>query len=251
VIEKKGTRFGFLDYNCVGPEETWANRVKPGCAYLHIVSAYEINQPCPGSTPNIFTFAEPHTLKAMVNDIIKLRPLCDVLVVKFHKGLGFVRAKIADYEQQISYAAIDAGADLILGEHAHMLKGIEEYKGKVIFHGLNHFTHCFQTFSKEKVQEARDWHKELYNSKTENLTGQDFVADADVFKTMIAKLTINNGKITGASYLPVWLNKQDQPEILKHDARGQVIFDYMDQITQEAGLNVKYEWEGDEIKIRW
>jgi len=40
------------------------------------------------------------------------------------------------YDQQVSYAAIDAGADLILGHHAHMLKGIENYRGKAIFHGL-------------------------------------------------------------------------------------------------------------------
>jgi len=33
--------------------------------------------------------------------------------------------KLAMYDQQVSYAAIDAGADLILGHHAHGLKGIE------------------------------------------------------------------------------------------------------------------------------
>jgi hypothetical protein len=251
VIERKGTRIGFLDYNCVGPEETWANRVKPGCAYLHIVTAYEMNQPCPGSTPNIYTFAEPRTLRAMLDDIHKLRPMCDVLVVKFHKGVGFVQAKLADYEQQISYAAIDAGADLILGEHAHILKGIEAYQGKLIFHGLNHFTHCFQTFSKEKIQEARDWHKELYDLKSEPVAPKEFVANTDIFKTMIAKCIISDGKITKASYLPCLINKEDQPEILKHDQRGQQIFDYMETITREAGLNVRYEWEGDEIAIRW
>jgi poly-gamma-glutamate capsule biosynthesis protein CapA/YwtB (metallophosphatase superfamily) len=156
---------------------------------------------------------------------------------------------LADYEQQVSYAAIDAGADLILGEHAHILKGVEEYKGKVIFHGLNHFTHCFQTFPKEKIQEARDWHKELYNLKSEPVEAKEFVADPDIYKTMIAKITISDKKITRASYLPCLINKQDQPEILKNDEIGKQVFDYMEGITQEAGLNVKYEWEGDEILI--
>jgi len=32
------------------------------------------------------------------------------------------------YDHQVSYAAIDAGADLILGHHAQILKGVEQYK---------------------------------------------------------------------------------------------------------------------------
>jgi hypothetical protein len=38
IIERDGTRFGFLDYNCVGPKETWATATKPGCAYLNIMN---------------------------------------------------------------------------------------------------------------------------------------------------------------------------------------------------------------------
>jgi len=59
--------------------------------------------------------------------------------VHFHKGIGLVPIKLAMYEQIVSHAAIDAGADLILAEHAHILKGIERYKDKIIFHGLASF----------------------------------------------------------------------------------------------------------------
>jgi len=34
------------------------------------------------------------------------------------------------YDQQVSHAAIDAGADLIFGHHAHILKGMRNIKEK-------------------------------------------------------------------------------------------------------------------------
>jgi poly-gamma-glutamate capsule biosynthesis protein CapA/YwtB (metallophosphatase superfamily) len=144
IIERNGIRVGFLNYNCVGPKLTWANARKPGCAYVQIFTVYEMENPAPGEKPTgIFTVAEFDSLRMMTEDIRKLRPLCDVLAVKFHKGVGFVEAKIAQYEYQVSYAAIDAGADIVLAEHAHILKGIEMYRGKPIYHGMNHFAMSF------------------------------------------------------------------------------------------------------------
>jgi poly-gamma-glutamate synthesis protein (capsule biosynthesis protein) len=139
ILECKGTRIGFLSYNCVGPKVTWANPIKPGCAWVRIVTAYEMDHPTPGGNPTIYTFAEPDSLRAMSDDIHKLRALCDVVVVHFHKGIGMTQIKLAMYEQPVSYAAIDAGADLILADHTHILRGIEQYKGKTIFHGLGSF----------------------------------------------------------------------------------------------------------------
>ena len=73
IIERNGTRFGFLNYNCVGPKESWATPDKPGCAYVHIITYYELDHPTPGGMPTIYTFAEPKSLKAMEADIRKLK----------------------------------------------------------------------------------------------------------------------------------------------------------------------------------
>jgi hypothetical protein len=68
-------------------------------------------------------------------------------------------------------------------------------------------------------------------------------------KSLIAKFTVADGKVSRVSYLPVFINKQGQPEILKHDSRGQEVFDYMEKITRAAGLNAVYEWDGDEVVV--
>jgi hypothetical protein len=256
IIERGETRFGFLSYNCTGPRETYANPDKPGCAYVHIIDAYENTQPSPGHTPSVFTVAEPRSLRAMVDDVIKLRPLCDVLTVHFHKGVGYTPIKIAMYYQQVSYAAIDAGADLIVAEHAHILKGIEQYKGKTIYHGLANFTPGARpvpgapppvdTRPAWVLEQRKERNKELYNIDVK--PGREILPDAK--KTIIAKCTIDNGKITKVGYLPCITNNQGQLEILKKsDVRGQQVFRYMDKITKEADLNARYRWEGDEVVI--
>jgi hypothetical protein len=255
IIERNGTVFGFLNYNCVGPKMTWATPDKPGCAYIHVITHYELDHPTPGSNlAKVYTFAEPETMGAMVEDIRKLRPLCDVLVVAFHKGVGFTPIEIAWFEQQISYAAIDAGADLILGHHAHILKGNEFYKGKAIFHGLGNFVILMPPVHEDPVTWAfQQWDKRMedifrgYNKP--DIDDNDYPWHPETALTMIAKCSVDNGQITRVSYLPCLINKQGQPEILKNDERGQEVFNYVDRITREAKLNARYKWEGNEVVV--
>jgi hypothetical protein len=252
IIERKGTRFGFLSYNCTGPRETWASPVKPGCAYVKIITAYELDHPTPGGPPAVYTFAEPISLKEMTDDIQKLRLLCDVLIVHFHKGMGFVPIKLALYDQQVSYAAIDAGADLILAEHAHILKGIEQYKGKTIFHGLGNFVVGAPPSAQASVEERSPWLAQQRDRRLKEWFGVDTQGGRwhpEAKFTMIAKCTIDGGKISRTSYLPCIINNLEQPEVVKRD-RGQQVFDYVDKITRAAELNGRFEWEGDEVLIR-
>lgn len=46
-----------------------------------------------------------------------------------------------DTQKTLAHAAIDEGADLVLGHHPHVLQGIEKYKGKYIAYSLANF--CF------------------------------------------------------------------------------------------------------------
>lgn len=274
VIEREGTKFGFLAYNCSGPKGSWATKQKPGCAYIHAFASYEEGSPTIGGIPIVHTYAETESLEAMLEDVRRLRSLCDVLVVTFHKGIGYIPARIAEFEQQISYAAIDAGADLILGHHAHILKGIETYKGKAIFHGLGNFvTVCevehenffrYGSFIKlgkghpksqtETAEEQTRHTQELLKNH-----GGPFVFESggkesvfppkEINMSMIAKCTIENGEIIKVGYLPCLINEHGQPEILKNDERGKQVYEYVENISRAVGLNAQFKWEADEIVV--
>jgi len=248
IIERKGTRFGFLSYNCVGPKSSWATPDKPGCAYVHILNHCEMTD---FRRPKFYTFAEPDSLKEMITDIKSLRSRCDILSVALHKGVGHIPAEIAMYDQQVSYAAIDAGADFILGHHAHILKGIEQYKGKTIFHGLCNFVTVTRALHPE---EAPSHNLRMHAKRRLERMQLDpeypyYPFHPEAKKTIIAKCLIEDKKISRVSYLPCLIDKQGRPEILRHDERGQQIYDYMEKITRNADLNARYKWDGDEVLI--
>ena len=139
IVARGGLRFGVLSYNCVGPRESWASASKGGCAYLHVLTHYEAEGATPGGPPVTYSFATPASLDAMQADIQRARGEVDVLTVAFHKGVVHTPAHLAMYERPVSKAAIEAGADIVVGHHAHILRGVEVYKGRPIFHGLGNF----------------------------------------------------------------------------------------------------------------
>jgi poly-gamma-glutamate synthesis protein (capsule biosynthesis protein) len=56
IVEAQGLRVGILSYNCVGPRESWARPSKAGCAYLNVLTHYELDHRLradrPPSTPS-------------------------------------------------------------------------------------------------------------------------------------------------------------------------------------------------------
>lgn len=77
----------------------------------------------------------------MLQDIERLqKDGCAVIVGTFHWG---VEGEYGVTETQVSLAhqAIDAGCDLVLGSHPHVLQGIEYYKQRYICYSLGNF--CF------------------------------------------------------------------------------------------------------------
>ena len=251
IIERDGIRYGFLAYNCTGPKGSWALPQKAGCAYVHVLAAYELDLPVIGGYPTTYTFAEPSKLKAMVDDIQKLRPLCDVLVAFFSKGLGFLPVRLAMYEQQVSYAAIDAGADLILASHAHILKGIEQYKGKWIFHGLGNFIISMDETTVQGDSQLRKFVKAHGGPFFFERGGKEtpFPYSPEQELTIIAKCSIQDGHIVQVGFLPCLAGQNSTSEIVKNDEKGRQVFEYMENITQGAELNARYKWDGDEVMI--
>ncbi|MCK6435205.1 MAG: CapA family protein, partial [Aquabacterium sp.] len=56
-VTARGVRVGVLSYNCVGPRESWATSRKAGCAYVKVLTHYELDYASPGGPPTIYTFA--------------------------------------------------------------------------------------------------------------------------------------------------------------------------------------------------
>ena len=254
IIECKDTKVAFLAYNSILKKDYWAEQNRPGCAPLRAWTLYEQIEPdAPGTPCRTHTFPYKDDLKAMAADIRKAKSQADLIIVSMHCGIHFAPAIIAEYQREIAHAAIDSGADLILQHHAHILKGIEIYAGKVIFYGLCNFALEVHFMTKEFTQSTRFKEVEKNLKPDWNPPYPDYPSypfHPDSRKTLLAKCVISKRGINKVSFLPVYINKQGEPEILSPaDERFGEVVRYMEEITRDQDMDTEFIIEGDEVII--
>ncbi len=250
-VERKGVSFGFLSYNFVGPRESWATPTKAGCAYVKVITHYELDYATPGGPPTIYSFPDPATLERMQQQIESVRGEVDVLTVAQHKGLGHTPASLAMYERIVAKAAIDAGADIVVGHHAHILQGVETYKGKPIFHGLGNFVTVTRALSTSaNSSPARlawaERRKKLFGFEPDpGYPTYPFHPEAK--NAIIASCDVGVDGVRRAGFYPCWIQPNGTPEVLANEERGRAVAAYMENITRESGLSAAFRWDGRRV----
>ncbi len=81
--------------------------------------------------------------------IKKTKEEADIVIVSMHWGEEY-KSRSNKNQQNLAYQLIDAGADLIVGHHPHVVQEIEYYKDKPIFYSLGNFVFD-QGFSEETM----------------------------------------------------------------------------------------------------
>ena len=87
------------------------------------------------ASPGVFTTYDPTRLLAAIRNA---KETCDFLTVYVHWGIEREEYP-QDYQVTMAKQYIDAGADLVIGSHPHVLQGISYYKEKPIFYSLGNF----------------------------------------------------------------------------------------------------------------
>jgi hypothetical protein len=264
VVERRGITVGVLSYNCVGPRESWATSGKAGVAYVRVLTHYELDHASPGGPPEVFTFATPDSLDALTADIGDLKQAVDVVVVALHKGIGHTPALIAQYETQVARAAVDAGADVVLGHHAHILRGIEVHRDRPIFHGLGNFvtvTRALSVDGDNDSEERRAWarrRRELFGFEPDPAMPA-FPFHPESRHTLLARCVLGRDGVREAGFVPCWIDDRARPVPCELDTepggKGRAVVDYVERITATAGLATRFERvpdasAGDRVLVR-
>jgi poly-gamma-glutamate synthesis protein (capsule biosynthesis protein) len=148
TVERGGLRIGIVQRSSVyWPTNHEAGERSAGIAALRAHTAYQVpahktrpeTPPMnrPGIPPIVVTWPDRAYLAAFTDDIAALRGKADIVVASCHWGLG---EEVLDYMSEIAHAAIDAGADIVIGHGPHYSLPVEAYKGKPIFYGLGSFS---------------------------------------------------------------------------------------------------------------
>jgi poly-gamma-glutamate synthesis protein (capsule biosynthesis protein) len=225
IIVSKGVRIGFLQYTAkwYREDQQIATETEPGVARVKSVDGKNI---------------DPGDLERVREDIRKLRPLVDIVVVSSHNrdGMGRVLTSAAPetpepsdpaalvspiplgprfsqaerYETALAQAAIDAGADIVYGHGSHVLQGVDVYKGKPIMYCLGNF--------------ATDWIRMRPNKEG-----------------MVARVMIENKKIVRVSLVPV-TRDADHNDVLMLDpseGEGAKLLQKVKDLSNGAALRVE------------
>lgn len=148
-------------------------------------------------------------------DIEYLKEKCDIIVVSLHWGIENVFYPSPD---QINLARnlIDAGANLILGHHSHVVQGIEKYKNGLIAYSLGNFQ-FFQT-DRERTRNS-----------------------------ICLSIEINKNGIDNYKIIPVKINESFVP-CMMHDMEKQKTLSFIETIsTPIVNERINEKWWFEEI----
>ena len=151
-------------------------------------------------------------------DVRRVRGEADVVVVSLHWGDEFIRRPSPE-EIALARGVIDAGADLIIGHHPHVLRGIEHYKSGCIVYSLGNFV-C------------------------------DMVWDRALRETAILSCKISREGVHDVELLPMRINDDYQPEPMLV-AEGEALLAEIEKLSrgfgsEPAAVDASYERDADE-----
>ncbi len=212
IIERKGTKIGFLQYACtVFPFDHAALVNQPGIAEVKIKTAYQApeNLDKPAQPPVVLSIPDAASLARMQEDIKALKKEADIVIASYHWGVSNTYEPVS-YQKEVARAAIEAGADLIFGHGPHKLQAVEMWQNRPIFYSVGN--------------SVFDWWK-----GRPSLDG------------MMVRLLAKDKKLQQISFVPLQRNEQNDPILYEPSSNmGQTILknvlDYDD--IHRARLNM-------------
>jgi len=244
IIEAGGTRAALLAYTCVLREGYNATSHTAGVAAVRIQTYYRPIDWQPGTPPAVVTIPDEEDLHALAADIKKAKALAPAVIVSMHWGIHNIPRMLADYQRIVAKAIIDAGGDLILGHHPHIPKGIEVIDGRVCFYSLSHFL-----WSQRRIDDHVPGHLGGHRHGVVHDPAYPLLPmGPDAMKSMIGRAVITPGGIDRVSFLPVRIDTDLRPEVLRPgDPRFRAAVDHIEWCSEE--LPHHFACDGDEVVV--
>lgn len=222
ILDTSRGRVGLISVASTLPVESDAGIDKPGIAPVRVGFAFEIDSNLlveqPGTMPIVHSWAHADDQARLCDAIRELKQRVDTVIVAIHWGvppywLSPHQGLLAEYQQPLGHALIDAGADVICGHHSHSLHPIEIYKGRPILYSLGNFIFQYPRGFMEP-------------------------------ESIIASITA--GDQPGIELMPLWVDDDGFPLLATGD-RAQAVFSKLEHIS--APFGTRFERSGDRVRI--
>jgi poly-gamma-glutamate synthesis protein (capsule biosynthesis protein) len=243
IVERNGVRIAMLAYCSILQTGYAAGPDSTGIAPLRAHTYYEPFDYQAGVPPRVVTVPYEEDLAGMVEDIVEAKKSAHAVVLSLHWGIHFIPRVIADYQVAVAKAAFEAGASLILGHHAHTPKAIGVYGGKTCFYSLSNFIMSSTAKTPEQAAEFMKRYGVVMDPDYPHLA-----YGADAKRSLIAKAVLTREGVQRVSFLPVLIDRQLRPEVLRHgDPRFDDAVAFMEWASE--GFDHRFAVEGDEVVV--
>jgi poly-gamma-glutamate synthesis protein (capsule biosynthesis protein) len=250
IVARAGRKVAFLGYASVFPMGYEARSDVPGLAplraYNHHHEAYP-NYHIPGTPGRVETFPDADDLANLRADLVAARREADLVVASFHWG-DFLRPfHLTDHEKRTARFALENGADLVVGHHHHMLRGMEWIDGKPVMYGLGHFV--FDVRLELSAELAAALAKQPADRYT--LAPRDgwplLPMHPDARLTLMAWAAFEGGRATAIGFVPGRLRPDGRVEAVSPESEeGREVVAYLERCQTTQALNGRFE-SGPEI----
>lgn len=220
VVEKKGLKMALVSV-MVSPTltiGTAATENSPGVAWVRGTSVRR-------SDGKVVISPWESDLKAMEEAIKAARKDAQLVAVSMHIHWGELDEIDPEGKQVVARAAIDAGADLILGHGPHVVNGIEFYKSKPILYSIGNF--------------AFQFHRAAYTFFPETLKVVDRLSgNPKLYESMIVRMVLSSkGEFRRMELLPIELTTDGIPRFVTGD-RADTVLAKVKTLSETLGTTV-------------
>lgn len=255
IVERNGMTVAMLGYCSVLLPQYWATEDSAGCAPLRADTCYHQYEYQPGSAARTVTEVWDEDLAAMEKDIEKANEVADIVIMSNHWGIHWVPRGVQDYQTEIAHTAIDAGVDLIIGHHPHLLHGIEIYDGTPCLYSLGNFAQSSDpsVAGGNCLPEARFDYTDAYSKELgPNI---NYIYDEHSHLSGIAKATFDDEGDLELSIRPVILSSRTSTEpgsalpilLDRDDDRFEQVVEFWEWSSEP--YNTEFELDGNELKV--
>lgn len=243
IVERNGVKIAFLAYCSILQTGYAAGHDRAGIAPLRAHTYYEPFDYQAGVPPRVVTVPYEEDLAGLIEDVTAAKKAADVVVMSLHWGIHFIPRLIADYQVTVANAAFKAGADLILGHHAHTPKAVGVHQGKACFYSLSNFIMSSVAKSPAKAAEFEKRYGVVMDPDYPHLA-----YGSDARRSLIAKAVITADGVKRVSFLPVLIDRRLRPEVLRAgDARFDDAVRFMEWVSED--FEHRFTVEGDEVLV--